>query len=339
VKSSNHEAIPANLDSKVKGVWIKGVDESLIRGEVKEMAEFASVKPSRIPGYWYHVEGTPIIGGTLSVDPRERVLYTLHGGAYVVQSAHPDDVTQNITRDVLNHFPKQAQFKRALALEYRLSKGYPLVNSPQNPFPSALLDSLAGYRYLIEEIGIQPSNIVVAGDSAGANLALALIRYLKTTSVLPLPGGLILLSPWADLGTSHSGPNSTMTRNITSDFLGPPEYLVNSLLYCTAAFTAPHPFSICEDNIYISPASLSIPDKVIKGSFEGFPKTMIVSGSGEQLLDSIRTLKRRMEADMGPEKLSYLEVEDAFHDFVAIYWSGPDRIVCLDAIAEWSKKL
>jgi acetyl esterase/lipase len=91
--------------------------------------------------------------------------------------------------------------------------------------------------------------------------------------------------------------------------------------------------------MYISPASLEIPEKVSRDAFQGFPKTLVVAGSGEQLLDSIQTLKNRMEADMGPEKLTYLEVEDAFHDFLAFTWSGPDRIVCLDGIRDWSKGL
>jgi len=336
---ADYRAIPPNLDPKNVAVWINGIGESFIRGEIRQMAEIANVHPMRIPGYWYHAEGTPIIGGARSIDSKERVLYMLHGGAYVAQSAHPEDGTQHITRDVLKYLPRETCFRRALALEYRLSKDRPAVEVPENPFPAALLDALAGYRYLVEDVGIMPSNVVVIGDSAGGNLALALTRYLKISSILPLPGGLILLSPWADLGSSHTGPHSTRTRSVASDFLGPPEHLDKSLCYATTAFTQPYPPSICEHSMYISPASLEISDKVSRGAFQGFPMTLVVAGSGEQLLDSIQTLKNRMEADMGPEKLTYLEVEDAFHDFLAFTWSGPDRIVCLNGIREWSKGL
>jgi len=338
-KSPDHRSIPPGLDPKVVGVWVDGIDESLVQGEVKEMAQVADVKPCRIPGYWYHLEGSSSIGGTRSNNPKERVLYMLHGGAYIAQSAHPDDGTQNITRDVLNHFPREAHFRRAFALEYRLSKGPPFVQTSENPFPAALLDALAGYRYLVEDVGILEDNIVIIGDSAGGNLALALTRYLKMTSVYQTPGGLILLSPWTDLGNSHVGPDSSRARSVSSDFLGPPEHLDASMCYATGTFTLPHTASVCEDNIYISPASLNITEKVIKGAFEGFPKTLIVSGAGEQLLDSIRTLKMRMENDIGAERLSYLEVEDAFHDFLAFPWSGPDRLVCLDGISDWAKDL
>jgi len=338
-KTIDHTAIPPNIGPKNKAVWIEGVDEVMIQGEVKEMAKFANVKPVRIPGYWHHVEGAPILGGKVSVDPGERVLLMFHGGAYISLSAHPDDPTQLITRDVLRYLPVEANFRRALSLEYRLSKGAPVVKSPENPFPAALIDGLAGYRYLVEDVGILPSNVILLGDSAGGNLALALTRYLKITSVLPLPGGLILLSPWVDLGNSHTGPNSTRTRHAGSDFLGPPEHLDKSFCYAIGAFTHPHPPSVCEDNIFISPASLNIPEKEIKGSFEGFPKTLVVAGTGEQLLDSIETLKVRMEADMGREQLSYLAVEDAFHDFLGFDWSGPDRTVCLEGIRDWAKSM
>jgi len=339
VKVTNHKAIPPNLDPKVVGVWIEGVDESLIQGEVKEMAKIANVKPLAIPGYWYHKESSPILGGSRSIDPKERVLYMFHGGAYIAQSAHPDDGTQHITRDTLKYLPNETRFRRALALEYRLSIGVPYAEVPQNPFPAALLDALAGYRYLVEDVGISPSNIIIIGDSAGANLALALTRYLKATSVFSMPGGLILLSPWGDLGASHIGPNSSRTRSASSDFLGPPGHLDNSLLYCSEAYAGPHTYSACENNIYISPASKNIPENVMRGVFEGYPKTLIVSGTGEQLLDSIVTLKRRMEADMGQQKLSYLGVADAFHDFLAFTWAGPEREVCLERIREWSKGL
>jgi acetyl esterase/lipase len=306
---------------------------------VKELAKVANVKPIRIPGYWYHKEGSPTIGGTRSIDPKEKVIYMFHGGAYLALSANPKDDTQRITRDCLRVLPSELRIRRALSLEYRLSIGIPMVEVPQNPFPAALIDALTGYRHLVEDVGILPSNIILVGDSAGANLALALTRYLKETGIFQIPGGMILLSPWVDLGTSHAGPTSSRTTNVSSDYLGPPDHLDPSLLYATGAFAGPHPRSVLEENIYISPASKNIPEKVLREAFVGFPRTLVVSGSGEQLLDSIETLAKRMEKDMGPEKLKYLMIEDAFHDFMAVPWTGPDRLVCLEKIQEWGKSL
>jgi len=60
--------------------------------------------------------------------------------------------------------------------EYRLASTKPLPNA--HPFPTQLLDALAGYNYLVNVGGFEPKNIIVAGNSAGSNLAHALTQYL-----------------------------------------------------------------------------------------------------------------------------------------------------------------
>jgi acetyl esterase/lipase len=119
-------------------------------------------------------------------------------------------------------------FNRAFSLSYRFSSSFPF--EPTNPFPAALLDALAGYRYLTQTIGFSPNNIVVSGDSAGGHLALSLVAYLAETSYQPpflpslrVPRALILLSPFADMGGSHnmaseSRPIPSMLRNANTDF-------------------------------------------------------------------------------------------------------------------------
>ena len=59
---------------------------------------------------------------------------------------------------------------RALALDYLLA--------PENPFPAALEDCVVGYRWLVQN-GTLPQEIVIAGDSAGANLLLATLMLLR----------------------------------------------------------------------------------------------------------------------------------------------------------------
>ena len=67
---------------------------------------------------------------------------------------------------------------RILSVDYRVSAmGSPGNANTKNPYPSALLDALAGYSYLIKTLGFTSQNITIAGDSAGGNLALALARY------------------------------------------------------------------------------------------------------------------------------------------------------------------
>ena len=92
------------------------------------------------------------------------------------------------------------QFTRAFQLEYRLSQGPPLPS--ENPFPAALIDAVAGYHYLVKVMGFNPSNILLVGESAGAGLAITLLRYLiQHVPSLPPPAATLLASPGADWGT------------------------------------------------------------------------------------------------------------------------------------------
>ena len=106
-------------------------------------------------------------------EPEEKVLYVLHGGGYHTQSAHPSDIVANIPFGILRY---AKTISRALCLEYRLTSNP--HSKPINPFPAALIDAVAGYNYLVNVLGFEPANIIIEGDSAGANLALALTRYL-----------------------------------------------------------------------------------------------------------------------------------------------------------------
>ena len=80
----------------------------------------------------------------------------------------------------------------ALSLAYRLA--------PEHPFPAAVEDAAAGYRWLISS-GFPPERIAIAGDSAGGGLAIAAMLKLRDSG-LPLPAAGICMSPWADLTCS-----------------------------------------------------------------------------------------------------------------------------------------
>lgn len=117
--------------------------------------------------------------------PDEKVIYFIHGGAYALYSAHPGEATSNAPRGLLEHTPT---IRRAFLIEYRRTKGPP--DNPIHPFPTALLDAIAGYNYLVREVGFDPSDIILQGDSAGGNLSLALVRYLienRGLAGLPAP--------------------------------------------------------------------------------------------------------------------------------------------------------
>ncbi len=111
----------------------------------------------------------------------DRVLLYLHGGGFVfgLSGQHLRMVAELARRSEL----------RALLVDYRLA--------PRHPWPAALEDCLAAYRWLLEQ-GFAPQHIVVAGDSAGGNLAITMVMALRDAGI-PLPAAVACLSPVGDL--------------------------------------------------------------------------------------------------------------------------------------------
>lgn len=317
----------------VKGVWVEAAPH-LITGVLLSMATAVNVGCAHIPGYWIDADETLPAGAPPR--PGEKVLYRLHGGAYIQLSAHPTDPTANIAHGILKH---SRSITRTFSIEYRLSTAEPY--KPEHPFPAALLDAIAGYNYLVNEIGFDSSDIIIVGDSAGGNLALALIRYMRDHQQyhpdlrLPrLPAGLVLLSPWADLGRSHEGPNTSLANFYSCDYTG--ARAAERFSYAKHAFLGPFGFGFAERSVYISPASLN---PWVGARFEGFPRTLICSGGAEPLLDSIRSLLWKMERDMGSGsgegQVCYHEAKDSLHDHLVFPWHEPENGETLTIIADW----
>lgn len=116
----------------------------------------------------------------------DRVILYVHGGAYYFGSV--DEHRYQMQR----HARKLKA--RVLAPRYRLA--------PQFPFPCGLHDCIATYFYLLEHF--DPNQVLIAGDSAGGGMVLAMLVTLRDQGC-PLPAGTILLSPWVDL--THSFPS------------------------------------------------------------------------------------------------------------------------------------
>ncbi|KAJ6787900.1 hypothetical protein PWT90_01883 [Aphanocladium album] len=118
-----------------------------------------------------------------TADPGHRVMLYFHGGGYYFGSV--DEHRYQMQR----HARKLKA--RVLAPRYRLA--------PQFPFPCGLQDCLAAYLHLLSSQ--DPSTIILAGDSAGGGMAMAVLIVLRNQGI-PLPAGAILISPWVDL--THS---------------------------------------------------------------------------------------------------------------------------------------
>ncbi|HLT20817.1 MAG TPA: alpha/beta hydrolase [Thermomicrobiales bacterium] len=196
-------------------------------------------------------------------NPERHILY-LHGGAFVIGSPR-------IYRE------QSARIARAAgavvhSVDYRLA--------PEHPFPAALEDATASYLGLLER-GIEGRQIVIAGDSAGANLALGAAGRLKREGQ-PLPAGLVLLSPWVDLSCA----GQTMSTNADARHLAQRQGLVTS---------ASH---------YLGERDPRDPEaSPLYADLSGLPEMLIQVGSKETLLDDARALDRRARAAGGRTRL------------------------------------
>lgn len=141
-----------------------------------------------------HTEVSEIHIGTLQADwvtlpnsANRRVVLYLHGGGYFMGSRRSH-------RELAARIAREAA-ARVLVLEYRLA--------PEFPFPAAVDDATAAYRWLRKQ-GVAASSIAIAGDSAGGGLTLATLLALRDAGDV-LPACAVCLSPWTDLeGTGAS---------------------------------------------------------------------------------------------------------------------------------------
>jgi acetyl esterase/lipase len=125
----------------------------------------------------------------------ERVLMYVHGGGYVVCSVATH-------RDLMARLSRAAG-ARVLGVDYRLA--------PEHPFPAAVEDATAAYRWLLAN-GVSPRRMAIGGDSAGGGLTLATLVALRDAGA-PLPAAAVCLSPWVDL----EGIGASMTAKAAED--------------------------------------------------------------------------------------------------------------------------
>ncbi|KAJ5725990.1 Alpha/Beta hydrolase protein [Penicillium malachiteum] len=141
-------------------------------------------------------------------EPPRRLIIHFHASAYVMFGSRPGE-----TADVgISELSKVSGWP-ALSIEYRLSR------DKKTTFPAALQDGITAYVYALEVLKIPASRIAFAGDSAGGNLVLALLRYIKEENpALPLPRCAVLVSPWVDLSTK-SIEDLPLNRNYNTDYI------------------------------------------------------------------------------------------------------------------------
>jgi monoterpene epsilon-lactone hydrolase len=129
----------------------------------------------------------------------ERVILYFHGGSYNSGSIK---AFRPLVANIAN-----AARARALIVDYRLA--------PEYPFPAAVEDANIAYRWLLDN-GFSPDRIVIAGDSCGGGLALALLISLRDAGEV-LPAAAVCLSPWTDLTFSGESWETNAKKDIMLD--------------------------------------------------------------------------------------------------------------------------
>lgn len=164
------------------------------------------VQPQPVGATWTPAQPPPpgIVG------PNMTVALHFHGGAFVIGDGRDGDAGF-ISRALLRH----TGCTHVCSPQYRLSshKGC--------PFPAQLQDALTCYVHLLRERRIPANQIILSGDSAGANMALGLLRYIHEYGKevdLPAPGAVTLWSPWVDVSAALN-QDMTQSPNYATDYL------------------------------------------------------------------------------------------------------------------------
>lgn len=209
------------------------------------------VTAGTVPARWVTVKGVR----------RDGVVLYLHGGAFIAE-------TPTFHGDLLARLCRESRC-RGLMPSYRLS--------PEHRYPAALDDCMEAYRWLLAQ-GQDAGQIVVAGDSAGGNLTLALLLRLRDEG-LPLPAGAVAISPVTDL--TFSG-DSVLRNDGVDD------------MFSADSMDALVPVYLADRDLRIDPHV-----SPVFGDFAGLPKLLVIVGSTELLLDdSVRVAQRWPEATL-----------------------------------------
>ena len=226
---------------------------------------------------------------------KKSIIVYLHSGGYCFGSSL---TTHKVG---LTKLAKQTRLV-CYSVDYRLA--------PEHQYPAALDDALVAWKHIVSQ---NPNrNIILAGDSAGGGLSLALMMYLRDNNER-LPDAAVLFSPWTDLtcgGTTYQTKakfDPMFTTHMTKD---------SAKIYV--------PDNLEKDDPYISP---------LYGNFTNLPRTLVLVGENEILLeDSIMVGQKAKEYGVD------IEIDiwpNMFHDWWLFGSFIPETKQVLDKAAKW----
>lgn len=261
--------------------WV--ITQSAARVHLPDGITREAVSADGVPCHWITPQGSPT----------DKVLLYLHGGGFVLglTSLHFEMVA----------YLAQKMGIRALMVDYRLA--------PEHPFPAGLDDCVTAYRWLLKQ-GISAHNLVVAGDSAGANFTITTLMKLRDSGD-PLPAAAACLSPVIDM-TDRSDVFNTVYDGV----LHPKAARLYNQSYLAGSDAR---------NPLISPAF---------GDWHGLPPLLVHAGGDEILREDAVQIEQLAKA-AGVEVR--LEIYPHMWHVWQIYLSLPQTIQSLDDIAQFLK--
>ena len=229
--------------------------------------------------------GVPSFELAANPDASATILY-LHGGGHVMGSAFGH-------KPLLGALAVAAD-ARVVAPEYRLA--------PEYPFPADLEDATRAYRWLLDT-GAPPGQVILAGDSSGCGLVLALLLSLKQKQDVPLPGGALLFCPWTDLSGNILQPLAASDEQITM--------LLDQVRAYVDAYLDGHPV----DDPVLSPLSADL---------SGLPPMLIQAATGDPQREEAHLLTERARAHGVDARLELYPVDT--HAFQTFWSFLPEAI-------------
>ena len=261
---------------------------------------------------------------------RQKVIYYIHGGAYYVGNA----ATHRLITIGVSKACNARVFGGSLLTTAKLTVAITYRLAPEHTFPLPLHDVFHGYLRLLEApLSIAPENIIIAGDSAGGGLSLALCMYLRDEGY-KLPSGLVLMSPWVDLTMSCGSwdecgdwdvvPRPEADGEYTRD-MSVPWYGAKGTdhLNPVGCYLGPKGMATYVTHPYASP---------LFGDLQGLPPMLIQSGDSEVLRDENTLLAHK--ATLSGVHVTHELYEDMVHVF-QMFTFLPAARTAVNSVGRW----
>lgn len=210
----------------------------------------------------YDLDGLPVEVLETVNGNTNKVILQFHGGCYYIGF-------NDLYRKMALQYSKVSQGATIVSIDYR--------TAPEATFPAALEDALKTWDWLLQQ-GYKEENIIVAGDSAGGNLALTLGLTLRDQN-RKLPKAFILMSPWTDMARNGE---SYKTNVLKDPMFGGKVSKAETMTLIWSYMGDHDPY-----DPYLSPAY---------GEYHDFPPMLIQVGTYEVLESDSETVYNKAKA-------------------------------------------